>query len=124
MRRYLVFTEFDPVDEKALIEKDAMMQVERATYPEKHPRYVMTTSQLMADLPKLTERVRIVDVYEADSPEQMMNNAAYWRAQMRELKSYKRWYIPLQEASEAYFAEYSHQLKLAQERKEQSKTTQ
>jgi hypothetical protein len=61
------------------------------------------------DLPKLTEQFRILDVYEVDDPEQMMNNMAYWSAQMPEIKSYKRWYIPLQEYSDTYAAELFHQ---------------
>lgn len=69
----------------------------------------MTTSAMGEDLPKLTEQFRILDVYEVDDPEQMMNNMAYWSAQMPEIKSYKRWYIPLQEYSDTYAAELFHQ---------------
>jgi hypothetical protein len=105
--KYLVFVQFSSDDMDMVAKADAAYQVERATNPEKYPEYATTTSAIMADLPKLTESFKTVEVFEADNPEQMMNSNAYWSAQMPGMKSYKRWYIPLLEVTDAWTAEFS-----------------
>ena len=122
--RILVFTEYSTEDMDGIVKADAAHQAERAMHPEKYPRYAMTTLMVQSDLPRLTERIRSIDVYEADNPEQIMNVGNFWGAQMSEHKSLKRHYIMVQELSAESIAEYSHQRRLIAERKDQTKTTQ
>ena len=121
--RYLVFTEYNPEEAEAVIKEDAAFQADRAIHPEKYPRYAITSSSLGSSLPHLSERIQFVDVVEADDPEQMMNYRAHKGAQTTLSKSYKSWYISLQEYSDAFAAELALQYRLVAERKEQFKTT-
>ena len=120
--KYLVFTESSPEDWCRILERDKPYQAERAVHPEKYPKYVMTTCRLSSELPRLTESMRGVDVYEVDSPEQLANHMASWDAQRLYAKTLKRWYVPLVEFAEPYTTEFFHQLELLEKTKEQAKT--
>ena len=121
--KLLVFSECSPEDWDVLLKVDAVYQANRANFPEKYPRYVLKTSFIGADLPKLTQQIRIVDVYEVENPEQLTNYWVHWNTQLFQAKSYRKWLIPLQEGSDAYVAEFSYMRQLIEKMKEQSKTS-
>jgi len=121
--KYLCFTECSPEDWNTALERDKILQAERAMYPEKYPKYAITSCVLSTELPKLTEGLRAVDVYEVDSPEQLANHMAFWDAQKLDVKSFRKWYIPLVDFVEPYTTEFHRQRELQEKRKEQSRTS-
>jgi hypothetical protein len=121
--RYLVLSEYSAEDRDLLLELDAVYQTERAKSPDKYPKYVVKTSNLGAELPKLTQSFKILDVYEVDDPEQLTNYWAHWSTNASYAKSYRKHIIPLQDFSEVYLAPLSHMRQQYEKTKEQSKTS-
>ena len=121
--KYLVINECSPEDWNTAIERDAIVQVDREKYPGKYPKFAITTCILSTELPKLTESFRTVDIYDVDNPEQLTNIAAFWDAQKLDVKSFKRYYIPLFEYREPYTTEFHRQRELQEKMREQPKTS-
>jgi hypothetical protein len=120
--KYLVINEWSPEDWNTAIKRDAIIQADRERFPRKYPKKPIETCFLSTELPKLTETFRTVDVYDVDDPEQLTNLAAFWDAQKVDLKSFKRWYIPLFEYREPYSTELHRQLERVEKMREESKT--
>jgi len=59
------------------------------------PPYVVPDHFIHGDLPKFTQSIRAFKVYETDDPQQLANIEALWTA--NEVKSWKRWIIPITE---------------------------
>jgi hypothetical protein len=60
------------------------------------PPHVLGDHIIHGDLPQLTQNYRAFKIYETDSPEQLSNIDALWT--VFELKTWKRWVIPITEA--------------------------
>jgi hypothetical protein len=97
--KYLVFTEYDSEEIDILTKKAKAIWAEREKAPDKYPKQIFPDHYVLGDLPKFKEAIRGVTIYETDDPEQIANVVAYWEAQKPELKTIKRWFIPLTGAS-------------------------
>jgi hypothetical protein len=97
--KYLAFMECASEEVEVMTEKGKAIWAERETAPDKYPKKIFQDHYLLGELPKLEEGIRVMTIYETDDPEQMANLVAYWEAQKPGLKTMKRWYIPLTEAS-------------------------
>jgi len=63
----------------------------------KIPPHVLSDHVLHSDLPQLTQSYRAFKIYETDDAEQLSNIDALWT--VFNLKTWKRWVIPITEAN-------------------------
>ena len=81
-----------------MIDKAKENWAERKKFPNKYPKQIFPDHIVLGDLPQFDGTIRSVTVYDTDDPEQIANIVAYWEAQKLELKTTKRWFIPIIES--------------------------
>jgi hypothetical protein len=117
----LVLGQYSVEDAKTLVERNAVIQAERETYPGKYSKDLSRFYLYFDELPRLTEKVGFLLLADVENPEQYQNMMTFWSAQLPDVKSFKLPYVPLVEVSESYQAEFDRQTKQLWERKEQSR---
>ena len=110
--RFLVFGEHDPVEQKAVEERSALIMREREKNPGKYTKIVLDVHILAGELPRQTQRVGWVEVVDVEDPKQLADTKAYFISRGQDVKSDKVHFVPLVEMNPAFSAEISYQRKL------------
>ena len=108
--KYLVFDEMSIEDMAKTTEKDTAVHAEERKKGN-IPKHVLPDHVLHGDLPQFTQNLRFFKIYETDDPKQLANIEALWGAM--DLKTWKRWIIPISELAEfsPAFRQYKKRLK-------------
>jgi len=91
--RYLVFDEMSKEDYDKISVNVEVHNEERAKG--NLPPHVVPVHFIHGDLPQFTQSIRAFKIYETDDPQQLANIEALWS--VNNLKTWKRWVIPITE---------------------------
>ena len=96
--RYLCISECGAEEMEKGVRWDAALQAEREQNPDKYPRKVGDEYYIQGSLPRSETPYHVflgLTIYESDTPEQMANLEARFGAIASELKTGRRWIMPI-----------------------------
>ena len=97
--KYLCILEISQDEFEKIAEQDQRLQTERELNPGKYPKKIGSDYAILGSLPRLTETPNATWVcfvtYEADTPEQLAELSALYASQSPEVKTHKRWLLPI-----------------------------
>ena len=107
--KYLVFDEMSKEDYDKVLPLRQVHADERAKG--NLPTHVVGDHFVHGDLPQFTQSLRAFKIYDTDDPKQLSNIDALWTAS--DLKSWKRWIIPITDATDFHpaYEEYAKKVK-------------
>ena len=115
--RYLALVEYGPDDVEEVWKTYDETTVVRETTPNKFPKILLESHNILGELPRLTENFRIFNVLEADDPQQLEDMLAHWLSKASEMKTHRIYLVPITETP-------SLGSKIQSKTRERSKTSQ
>jgi len=83
--RFVMFYDYKQEEATAVVEANNEMSVDRERFPEKWPKQLTPTYNVLGDLPELEERFRGFAIYDAENEEQLQHYMVFLHSKLAEL---------------------------------------